>query len=83
MDAKVETVVLLHRSGRGLAAGRRCGLGSDTPPLLTLDDAISIALKDNPLIRNSMLEKEKNDFQLSSVRSRRLRSFASWPWKQN
>jgi len=44
-------------------------------PLLTLDDAVSIALTQNRLVRNSVLEAEKYDFQVSTARSRRLPHF--------
>src|SRR5512135_365429 len=44
-------------------------------PLLTLDDAVSIALAKNRLVKNSVLEAEKYDFQVSTARSRRLPHF--------
>ncbi len=44
-------------------------------PLLTLDDAVSIALSNNRLVKNSVLEAQKFDFQLSTIRSRRLPHF--------
>ncbi len=44
-------------------------------PLLTLDDAVSIALTKNRLVKNSVLEAEKYDFQVSTARSRRLPHF--------
>jgi outer membrane protein len=44
-------------------------------PLLTLDDAVSSALSKNRLVKNSMLEAEKYDFQVSIARSRRLPHF--------
>ncbi len=36
-------------------------------PLLTLDDAVSIALSNNRLVKNSALEAEKYDFQVSTT----------------
>jgi outer membrane protein TolC len=44
-------------------------------PLLTLDDAVSIALAKNRLVKNSVLEAEKYDFQVSTARTRRLPHF--------
>ena len=44
-------------------------------PTLTLDDAVSIALANNRLVKNSMLEAQKYDFQVSTIRSRRLPHF--------
>ncbi len=44
-------------------------------PLLTLDDAVSIALSNNRLVKNSALEAQKYDFQVSTARSRRLPNF--------
>ena len=41
-------------------------------PLLALDDAVSIALAHNRLVKNSVLEAQKFDFQVSTMRSRRL-----------
>jgi outer membrane protein len=44
-------------------------------PLLTLDDAVSIALTNNRLVKNSALEAQKYDFQVSTMRSKRLPHF--------
>ena len=44
-------------------------------PILTLDDAVSIALSNNRLVKNSVLEAGKYDFQVSTARSRRLPHF--------
>ncbi len=44
-------------------------------PILTLDDAVSIALANNRLVKNSVLEAQKFDFQVSTMRSRRLPNF--------
>jgi outer membrane protein len=49
--------------------------GSQEVPLLTLDDAVSIALTNNRLVKNSVLEAQKFDFQVSTIRSRRLPHF--------
>jgi outer membrane protein TolC len=44
-------------------------------PLLMLDDAVSLALKNNRLVKNSSLEAEKYDFRVSTIRSQRLPHF--------
>ena len=44
-------------------------------PVLTLDDAVSMALSNNRLVKNSALEAQKYDFQVSTMRSRRLPHF--------
>jgi outer membrane protein len=44
-------------------------------PILTLDEAVSIALANNRLVKNSVLEAQKFDFQVSTIRSRRLPHF--------
>jgi outer membrane protein len=49
--------------------------GSQVVPLLTLDDAVSIALSNNRLVKNSELEAQKYDFQVSTIRSERLPHF--------
>ena len=49
---------------------------ADTPaPLLRLDEAVSIALSNNRLVKNSSLEAQKYDFRVSTSRSRRLPQF--------
>ena len=44
-------------------------------PILTLDDAVSMALANNRLVKNSVLEAQKFDFQVSTMRSKRLPHF--------
>ena len=44
-------------------------------PVLTLDEAVSIALSNNRLVKNSSLEAQKYDFRVSTARSRRLPQF--------
>ncbi len=44
-------------------------------PLLTLEDAVSLALTNNRLVKNSALEAKKFDFRVSTARSRRLPQF--------
>ncbi len=45
------------------------------PPLLKLDDAVSLALQNNRLVKNSAIEAEKFDFRVNTARSRRLPEF--------
>jgi outer membrane protein len=44
-------------------------------PVLTLDEAVNLALQENRLVKNSVLEAQKYDFQVSTVRSRRKPQF--------
>ena len=44
-------------------------------PVLTLDEAVSLALGNNRLVKNSTLEAQKYDFRVSTARSRRLPHF--------
>jgi outer membrane protein TolC len=49
---------------------------SDTQaPLLTLDEAVTLALQHNRLVKNSVLEARKNDSEVSTARSRRKAQF--------
>ncbi len=49
---------------------------ADAPtPLLKLDEAVSIALANNRLVKNSSLEAQKYDFRVSTARSRRMPQF--------
>jgi outer membrane protein len=48
---------------------------NDEAPLLTLDDAVSLAVSNNRLVKNSALEAQKFDFRVNTVRSRRLPQF--------
>jgi outer membrane protein TolC len=50
-------------------------LPDNPPPLLTLDDAVSLALSNNRLVKNSVLEAQKHDFRVETMRSRRLPQF--------
>jgi outer membrane protein len=44
-------------------------------PLLTLDDAVQIALVNNRLVKNSSLEAQKFDFRVSTAKTLRLPKF--------
>jgi outer membrane protein len=44
-------------------------------PLLTIDEAVALALQHNRLVKNSVLEAQKYDFQVSTARSRRMPQF--------
>ena len=56
-------------------AQRQATSSASLPPLLTLNDAVSLALKNNRLVKNSVLEAQKFDFRVSTARSRRLPHF--------
>jgi outer membrane protein len=49
--------------------------GDVDAPLLTLNDAVTLALQHNRLVKNSVLEAQKYDFQVSTARSRRKPQF--------
>jgi len=49
--------------------------GDADAPLLTLNDAVTLALQHNRLVKNSALEAQKYDFQVSTARSRRKPQF--------
>ena len=44
-------------------------------PILTLDEAVTLALQHNRLVKNSVLETQKYDFEVSTARSRRKPQF--------
>ena len=44
-------------------------------PLLTLDEAVTVALQHNRLVKNAVLEVQKNDFQVRTAHSRRKPQF--------
>jgi outer membrane protein TolC len=49
--------------------------GDSDVPVLTLDEAVNLALQHNRLVKNSVLEVQKNDFQVNTARSRRKPQF--------
>jgi outer membrane protein TolC len=65
----------------GLPAGLLAQQTSQAPPpaeegpILSIENAVSLALSQNRLIRASELEAEKYDFRVSTARSRRLPQF--------
>jgi outer membrane protein TolC len=59
-----------------LQAQRQSASPTDTEaPVLTLEDAVSLALSNNRLVKNSALEAQKYDFRVSTARTRRLPQF--------
>jgi outer membrane protein len=64
------TILLCSSAIQSLAQEARAEV-----PVLTLDDAVSIALAKNRLVKNSVLEAQKYDFEVSTIRSRRLPHF--------
>ena len=67
-------VVFFAFSGK-LLGEQPTSCGDAQAPLLSLDDAVSLALINNRLVKNSVLEAEKHDFQVKTIRSRRLPQF--------
>ena len=57
------------------AQGQPVSSQNTAAPLLTLEDAVSLALGNNRLVKNSLLEAQKFDARVSTVRSRRLPHF--------
>lgn len=49
--------------------------GETQAPVLTLDEAVSLALQHNWNVKNSVLEAQKQDFEVSTARSRRKPQF--------
>ena len=67
-----------HRSDRLLEEAslvQEASLDWTRASTLSLDDAVSLALANNRLVKNSSLEAEKYDFRVNTVRSRRLPHF--------
>ena len=54
------------------AQGQGAAQAEIEDPLLTLDDAVSLALINNRAVKNSALEAQKSDNQVNVARSRRL-----------
>ncbi|HXJ14700.1 MAG TPA: TolC family protein, partial [Candidatus Limnocylindrales bacterium] len=61
----------------GMAAGQQQQTSSDdsAAPVLTLDEAVNLALQHNWNVKNSVLEVQKQDFEVSTARSRRKPQF--------
>lgn len=80
MRLKSRALVLLLILGAVLPANLRAQSQDPSPPkkavpLLTLDDAVSIALRNNRLVRTSSLEAQKFDLRVNTASSRRLPQF--------
>src|SRR5512139_488636 len=79
MEAKhgvVFSLMIAVASSARVQAQRRPASPQDTEaPLLRLDDAVSFALSDNRLVKNSGLEAQKFDSRVSTAHSRRLPHF--------
>jgi len=71
----VFAVCMLFAFTAQLAHAQQATPSTDETPVLTLDDAVSMALSNNRLVKNSALEAKKYDFRLSTARSRRLPQF--------
>jgi len=77
---KAKFILVLFMLAAGTAAQVRAEQHAASPadaeaPLLMLDDAVSLALSNNRLVKNSSLEAQKFDFRVSTARSKRLPQF--------
>lgn len=77
---KAKFILVLFMLAVGSAAQVRPEQHAASPadaeaPLLTLDDAVSLSLSNNRLVKNSSLEAQKFDFRVSTARSKRLPQF--------
>jgi outer membrane protein len=61
--------------GRALGQQQQVSSGDVDAPMLTLNDAVTLALQQNRLVKNSAREAQKYDFQVSTARSRRKPQF--------
>jgi outer membrane protein len=61
----------------GMAVGQQQQTlsGDGDAPVLTLDEAVNLALQHNWNVKNSVLEVQKQDFEVSTARSRRKPQF--------
>ena len=61
----------------GMTSGQQqqTSSGDSGAPVLTLDGAVTLALQYNRLVKNSVLEAQKYDFQVSTSRSKRKPQF--------
>src|ERR1700722_10906681 len=78
MKAKFILVLFMLAAGTAaqVRAEQQAASSADAgAPLLTLDDAVSLALSNNRLVKSSSLEAQKFDFQVSTARSQRLPQF--------
>jgi len=67
----LSVVFLLSALAWPMASSAQEQSNADTQmPLLTLDEAVSLALQQNRLVKNSVLEAQKYDFEVSTARSR-------------
>jgi outer membrane protein len=62
-------------SGATMAQQQQTPLDDSDAPILTLDEAVNMALQQNRLVKNSALEAQKYDSQVNTARSRRKPQF--------
>jgi len=72
---KIVFVLMLFAATVQMAHSQETSLPTDDAPVLTLDDAVSMALSNNRLVKISALEAQKYDYRLSTARTRRLPQF--------
>ena len=70
-------IAFLAGTSPGMTFGQQqqVASGDVDAPLLTLNDAVTLALQHNRLVKNSALEAQKYDFQVRKARSRRKPQF--------
>jgi len=68
-------LVIVNVWPSALLAQQQAAASAAQTPLLTLDDAVSIALQSNRLVKNSSLEARKYDFRVDTAKTRRLPQF--------
>jgi outer membrane protein TolC len=68
-------VVIILSSSGSFAQDSQSAAPEATAPLLTVDEAIALALSNNRLVKNSLLETQKSDFQIHAVATRRRPQF--------
>src|SRR5215471_16934494 len=61
--------------GMTVAQQQQTLLDDSDAPVLTLDEAVNLALQHNRLVKNSVLEAQKYDFEVNTARSRRKPQF--------
>ena len=74
-STQVLAILLIFVAARPINAQQASSPSQAEAPLLTLEDAVSLAVKSNRLLKNSALESEKFDYRVSTARSRRLPIF--------
>jgi outer membrane protein TolC len=62
-------------SATALAQDRQGTASDAAAPILSVDEAVSLALSENRLVKDSVLEAEKFEFRVNAVRTKRMPQF--------